>query len=247
MGRVLLSRLIVVASVTLGACAVQNTDVPPWTGPSGYAQSLTLTATPDSITQDGFSQSAVVITALNVNGQADANRQLQLTVYVDGSPVSFGTLSAYTVFTGSDGKARAQYTAPTSSPFIAGGPGRTVTIYATPIGSNRATAMSQGVTLLVTPPPAKPVELGAPSAFVTFTPAVPKVGDVVSFDASESEATSGRIVTYVWDFGDSKFSEEHGVDASHVYSAAGTYTMVLGVVDDAGRLGSQIHTIFVTN
>jgi PKD repeat protein len=247
MGRVLLSRLVVFASLGVSACTVQQAEIPSLAGPSEFANSLSLSATPDSITQDGFSQSTVLITARNTSGQADPNLQLQLSLYVDGSPVSFGTLSAYTVYTGSDGKARAQYTAPTSSPFAAGGPGRRVTIYATPIGTNRMSNVRQAVTVLVTPPPAPSVQLGAPTATVTYLPAAPKVGGAVTFDGSRSAASSGSIVTYVWDFGDSTFNDEHGVDASHVYGAAGIYTMVLGVIDESGRLGSAIKTIVVTN
>jgi PKD repeat protein len=151
------------------------------------------------------------------------------------------------VYTGSDGRARVQYTAPTSNPFAAGGPGRRVTIYATPVGANRVSNVRQSVTLLVTPPLAPPTELGAPTASVTYSPAAPRVGGVVTFNGSQSTASSGSIVTYVWDFGDGQFNEEHGFDASHTYSAAGTYTMILGVIDESGRLGSTIRTIVVTN
>jgi PKD repeat protein len=71
---------------------------------------------------------------------------------------------------------------------------------------------------------------------------------VISFNAAASQPATGRsLVTYVWDFGDNKVNDEHGSDASHAYFSAGTYTMVLGVVDDAGKVGSSIHTIVVTN
>ena len=68
------------------------------------------------------------------------------------------------------------------------------------------------------------------------------------FDASSSQAAAGRrIVTYAWDFGDNQANDEHGSDASHPYTSAGSYTVVLGVVDDLGRVGSSIRTIAVTN
>lgn len=241
-------RSVALASILLGGCTVHQTEIPALTGPSEFAQSFALTATPDNITQDGLSQSAIVITARDANGQALPNLQLQLQTLVNGSSVAFGTLSSATVFTGSDGKARAMYTAPTASPFLAGGPGRIVTISAMPIGSNYATAVPQGVQVLVTPPAARPASAGGPAVSVTFAPAAPKVGQVISFDASASQPGSGRsLVTYVWDFGDNRSNDEHGTDASHAYSSAGTYTMVVGVVDDAGNLGSSIQTIVVTN
>jgi PKD repeat protein len=246
MGRVLLSRLVVFASLSVSGCTLQQAEIPPLAGPSEFADSLSLSATPDSIVQDGFSQSSVLITARNVSGQGDSNVQLHLSLSVDGSPVNFGSLSAYTVYTGSDGKARVQYTAPTASPFAVGGPPRRVTIYATAVGTNQMSSMRQAVTLLVTPPSAPPTEFGAPTARVTYSPAAPKVGALVTFNASQSSASSGSIVSYVWDFGDDTFNDEHGVDASHVYGTAGTYTMILGVIDENGRLGSDIKTIVVT-
>jgi PKD repeat protein len=246
MTRALCVRLIVAAAL-FPACTVHKTDVPPVTGPSEYATSISMTATPDSIAQNGVAQSAVLVTVRNSTGGPLAGLGVQLTILVDGNPSDFGTLSAYTVYTGADGMARAIYTAPVASPFLAGGPSKMVSIVATPIGSNQATASSRTTSIAVTPPPAMPVQFGAPSASVTYSPTGPKVGDVVRFDGSESDSSSGHIVTYVWDFGDGKFNEEHGSDASHVYSAAGTYTMVLGVIDDSGRIGSSIKTIVVTN
>lgn len=248
MRRVLSIRLIVLASLALGACTVHQTEIPSLTGPSEYAQSVSVTATPDSLTQDGLSQSTIVVTARGADAQALPNLQLQLTVMVDGAPVAFGTLSSTTAFTGADGRAKVFYTAPTASPFLAGGPGRVVTIVATPVGSNYATAVAQTVRVLVTPPAAPPTAAGTPSASVTYTPSAPKVGQLVTFDASTSQAASGRtITTYVWDFGDNKVNDEHGNDASYIYTSAGTYTMVLGVVDDQGKVGSTIKRIVVTN
>ena len=48
----------------------QSDGVPPLTGPSEFALSLRVTATPDSISQDGASQSSIVVTAFGPNGQA---------------------------------------------------------------------------------------------------------------------------------------------------------------------------------
>jgi PKD repeat protein len=67
------------------------------------------------------------------------------------------------------------------------------------------------------------------------------------FEAISSQAAPGHSIRdYFWDFGDGLPQSEEGHDASHIYEAAGTYTMVLGVVDDVGRIGSIFKTIVVS-
>ncbi len=58
-------------------------------------------------------------------------------------------------------------------------------------------------------------------------------GDTVTFDGSSSYDVDGEIVSYDWDFGD---GSPHGTDviASHVYSVAGAYTVILMVTDNGG-------------
>ena len=82
---------------------------------------------------------------------------------------------------------------------------------------------------------------------MTYSPGAPKVGQLVAFDASTSQAGAGHtIANYFWDFGDGRPNDEHGSDASHAYPAAGTYTMVLGVIDELGRIASTFNTVVVT-
>jgi PKD repeat protein len=54
----------------------------------------------------------------------------------------------------------------------------------------------------------------------------------VNVDAGESSDTDGSVVTYAWDFGDGGTAT--GVTASHVYQAAGPFTVSLTVTDDDG-------------
>jgi PKD repeat protein len=244
MVKTLLMRLSLVGLAALGAaCTVHQDEVPALAGPSEMALSVGVTATPDAVRQDGVSSSNVVVTLRDPNGAPLASRQVLLDLFPQ-----VGQLSTYTVFTGSDGRASATYTAPLAPAFLFGGPPTIVSVFATPVGSNFETSASQKVTIRVTPPPAPAVVLGAPIASVTFSPAAPKVGQVVVFDASGSAASDGHsLTTFFWDFGDGRPQDEHGSDASHVYTASGTYTMVLGVVDDLGRVASDIHTIVVGN
>jgi PKD repeat protein len=248
MAKVLISRLsLFVVLGASAACTVHKQEIPDFSGPSGYALSLALAATPDRISQDGVSQSRVVATLRDSSGKAVPNAALQVLTAVNSSLSNFGTVSAPTVYTGSDGKATVFYTAPAASPFMAGSPSTRVSIYISPVGTDYQSATAEHVDILVTPPPVPVAGVGSPVASVTMNPASPKVGQVVLFDASASTAGTGhRLSSYYWSFGDSQTNDEHGSDASHVYLASGTYSMILGVVDDAGQMSSTFRTIVVT-
>jgi PKD repeat protein len=248
MSKVLISRLplVIVLAATAG-CTVHKQEMPELTGPSAYAVSLTLAATPDRLSQDGLSQSRIVATLRDSSGKAVPNAALQVLTAVSSSVSNFGSVSAPTIFTGSDGKATLIYTAPAAPPFLAGTPSTRVSIYVSPVGTDYQSANAEHVDILVTPPPVPVAGAGSPTASLTMSPASPKVGQNVTFDASSSTAASGhRLTTYYWSFGDSLPNDEHGTDASHVYLTSGTYTMILGVVDEAGQMSSTFRTVVVT-
>jgi len=67
-------------------------------------------------------------------------------------------------------------------------------------------------------------------------------GIPVQFDGSGSNDTDGTIVAYEWDYGDG--STGAGVNPSHVYGSAGTYTVALTVTDNDG--GSDTATSTAT-
>jgi PKD repeat protein len=139
------------------------------------------------------------------------------------------------------------YTAPLAPPLMIGGPATLLEIHATPVGTDFQTAVSQHVEILLVAPPVPKQSETAPIAGVTWAPANPKVGDTVLFDASGSRPGPGRrIVSFSWSFGDNVPNDEHGHDASHVYTAPGSYTLVVGVVDDLGQIGSAFRTITVS-
>lgn len=74
-----------------------------------------------------------------------------------------------------------------------------------------------------------------PVAEFTFTPTSPKAGERVRFDASESFDPDGQIVKYEWDFESDGKIDAQGVQAEHVFSQAGDYTVTLTVTDNDGE------------
>src|SRR2546428_5876488 len=81
------------------ACTVHSTDVPSLSGPSEYALSLNIIASPDSIVRDGISQSIVVVTARDTNGKGLPSVPLRVDMLVAGVLADFGTLSARNLVT----------------------------------------------------------------------------------------------------------------------------------------------------
>jgi PKD repeat protein len=92
--------------------------------------------------------------------------------------------------------------------------------------------LSASTTLPVT------IEGGTPPvADFVFSPSAPLVGQEIQFNASTSIAAPGRrIVEYRWNWGDGAIDE--GRLENHSYDTAGTYNVVLTVIDDVGRRGT---------
>ena len=74
----------------------------------------------------------------------------------------------------------------------------------------------------------------APVASFTYTPSVPRVGEVVTFNASTSYNPEGSaIVSFTWDFGDD--ANGTGMIRTHTYTGSGTYVVTLTVKDVVGN------------
>jgi len=71
------------------------------------------------------------------------------------------------------------------------------------------------------------------------------VGDSIVFDGSASSDTDGVIVAYDWDFGDGVVAGDAGPSPTHLYAAAGNYTVALTVTDDAGDTGTASAAVTV--
>ena len=84
----------------------------------------------------------------------------------------------------------------------------------------------------------------APTASFTASASSGVAPLTVNFSAILSRDPDGIIVTYEWDFGDG--GSGSGKSASHTYSAAGTFTVVLQVTDDNGAQATAQKTITVS-
>ena len=188
--------------------------------------SLAISANPDVLSLDGSSQTLVTVEARDTNGQPAANVPLRVEILADGQTVDFGTISARTLVTGSNGRATLTYTAPA---FITGTiPDLQIGI--TPTGTDASNHIRRVVEVRLVQPG---VIAGSPVASFSYLPANPTAFADVRFDGSASTGGLGAVVTsYVWDFGDN--SSGTGVTATHRYSAAGTYVVRLTVTDSNG-------------
>ncbi|HDL84963.1 MAG TPA: PKD domain-containing protein, partial [Candidatus Acetothermia bacterium] len=83
-----------------------------------------------------------------------------------------------------------------------------------------------------------------PTASFTATPTTGQAPLAVSFDASVSSDPDGTIASYTWAFGDGQNGS--GMSGSHIYSHAGTFTVILTVIDNGGLMSTASQTITVT-
>jgi len=85
-----------------------------------------------------------------------------------------------------------------------------------------------------------------PTASFLFSPAAPKIGENVNFNASASRPATGRTIrTYEWDFGDGEQKTTSGPITSHDFQKAGDFNVTLVVTDDAGRQAVASTTVTI--
>jgi PKD repeat protein len=228
--------LLVAIAVAAGAgCTVDKQDAPELSGPSELGTSVTLYASPDTLRQDGASQSQITIQAQDGNGQPLRNLPIRLDIAVSGTLADFGQLSGKNLVTGGDGRASATYTAP-AAPADPVDSQTVVQILATPGGADFANAVSRSVSIRLVPPGVILPPNGTPVPSFTFSPSSPITQADVTFDGSLSSDSDGRIVSYSWNFGDG--SQGSGVVVKHEFSTEGSYTVTLTVTDDRGQSAS---------
>jgi hypothetical protein len=233
---------LLVAAAVMSGCTMKKQDAPPLTGPSEFGISLAMTANPDTITQDGASQSVILIVARDSHSQPIANLPLRLQMAVNGlAATDFGRLSSQNLVTASDGRATAVYTAPPAPPDL-NDPEPIVSFVVTPVGTNFDNQWSRFVSIRLVRPVVAQVP-GAPFAEFSYTPPNPRPGARVYFDAQYSSDPGGFIVSYQWDYGDGDV--ETGITQSHDFLVASSYAVTLTVTDNSGLRASRTRTITV--
>jgi PKD repeat protein len=229
--------------IAVAGCTMKDQDPPDVTGPSELSMSITVTAIPDTIPQDGAAQSVVTIVARDANSQPLANLGLRLDVVSNGQFANdLGSLSNRNPVTGSDGRASVTYTAPRGL-FGDSTPEELIRIYVTPVGANFDNANPRSVSIRLVAPATIYVP-GSPVASFAYSPINPKAGQDVFFNASTSSDPDGRIVEYQWTYGDGDI--EYGVTQTHDFPNAGTYNVILTVTDNSGKKASTTRTVIVS-
>jgi len=84
-----------------------------------------------------------------------------------------------------------------------------------------------------------------PSAGFTIGPSTTgPVPFAVTLSAAPSSDPDGEIKTYSWDFGDG--AQGSGKSVAHTYTAVGTYTIILTVIDNWDAADQAAKTVYVT-
>ena len=209
--------IVLSASLASAACTMKNQEAPPLTGPSEFGTSITITVTPDVLTQDGASQSLVTITARDPNGNPLRNLSLRAEIFVDGSRVDFGSLSARNLVTDANGRATLVFTAPSSPSGPSVETFTTVQIVVTPVGTDFGNGSSRLATIRLVPPGVVVPPDGLRPNFTPADGASFVDHETVLFDASVSTAPPNNpIVRYTWNFGDGQTGS--GIRTTHAYA-----------------------------
>lgn len=248
MARALRAFTLLVAVAALTACTVKETKAPALSGPSELGLSLTLQATPDVLQQDGASQATLTVLARDGNGQPVRNITCRIDIAVSGTVADFGRLSARTVTTGSDGRATVVYTAP-PAPLAVTASESTVSLQATPIGTDYSNETTRSVAIRLVPPGLITPPSGASAGFSMAPETVAEMAPV-TFNGSLCTADTGTncskgvVTSWSWNFGDGGTAS--GAVTTHTFTTAGSYLVTLTVTDAQGRPASTTRSVIVT-
>ncbi len=90
------------------------------------------------------------------------------------------------------------------------------------------------------------VIVAPPYANFTWSPQYPHTYEAITFNASQSSANGGSIVSYAWDFGDGNVTTTTNPIIIYVYKLAGSYTVTLNVTDSEGLWNVATEIVEVT-
>jgi PKD repeat protein len=216
-------------------CSTDKVTIPGLNGPSELGLSLRLDATPDVLTADGSSTSAVQATVRDQNGNPKPGVTIFFAVTDStGTFADIGGLNHPTAVSGPDGTAQVVYTSPFRTDFTGNG---TVLVVARPVGSDANGQVYRNVAIelhsaegrLFPPrsgnsPPTCAIVVQAPFGFL--------IDQSILFQTQASDS-DGFIVRYFWTFGDSSNPSDKP-DVEHHYSTHGTYSVSQTVTDNNG-------------
>lgn len=228
---------VAVAFAAAAGCTINQTEAPALTGPSTFATSLIVTATPDTLVLNGH-QAVVIIEARDASGGPLANLRIHLDIAAGGIVSNCGGLSLTDVTTASDGRASVVFTAPSLPlplPECTAGAGG-VTILATAVGTNAQVnnVSSAGIRFLT---PSTSVTASVFAVNFSISPNPGTAGALISFSDAGSVSPGHSIVSYRWTFSDGHV--ENGSSITHDFAAAGVYNVTLTITDDIGQSGSK--------
>ena len=240
--RLLSLALLLGATSALSSCTLDNQEAPPLMGPSGFALSVTMTASPDRLQQDGVSQSVIAAVARGPNGEPING--LRVDWRVTATDGTFVEPSSLTSVTDGNGRAITVVTAPSAPSEMPATP-VLLTVTATPARADGSSSPRAIEVELVPPAGTLPTNHDPVGAF-TFSPASPRVNQAVSFNASATRDENAPCPScdYSWDFGDGGTAS--GINTSHTFSTGGTFDVTLTVTDSRGGRNSSTQTVTVT-
>jgi PKD repeat protein len=221
-------------TVLAGGCALDEVDAPALMGPSGFALSVTATATPDRLPRDGSSQSVVTLNVRDAQNKPVGGQRLTLSA----NPAS-ALLSGAEVVTDASGVAAFTVTAPPAGALA----GSVVTILAIPVGSVSGGSVARTIEVQLT----GAANTTTPTASFTVTPVSPEVGQVTSFDASATTDEGVACLdacTYVWTFGSE--AVRTGRIQTHAFQTSGIHSVSLTVTDASGSSATRQQNVTVT-
>jgi PKD repeat protein len=229
-----ISLLGAAALAVLAGCTVKDIDQPALAGPSTLATSISLKASPDTLIQDGASQSLITITALDAEGRPK-NIPLRADITIDGIVQDYGRLSTKQPITNGTPLV---YTAPPTSSLATGQVAQTVTILVTPTDGSafdRRGEIARQVDIRLVPQGIiLPTNPNLVAAF-TVTPDSPQAFQTATFDASTTTnagVSCGPSCSYAWNFGDGTTSA--GISTTHAFRTVATFPVTLTATDARG-------------
>lgn len=231
----------VLGLAALAACTTKGVEVPPLSGPSGLALSISMSADKDILTQNGLDEAVITVQALGPNGES-RNVNLRAQILVEGVPQDYGTLSTKTLTTPSV----IRYRAPNAPTTVGGQVAQRVTIAVTPVGNDFVGEVSRTIELQLVPPgiilPTNPALVAA----FTVTPAAPQAFNPVTFDATTTTnngVACREACTFAWNFGDGTTGT--GMTTTHTFRTVGTFPVALAVTDSRGAQTTALRSITV--